>query len=178
MNSKSITNLILVMLMAFTASVAYAQTTVKGHVVDELGEAVIGATVVQKGTKNATITDFDGNYSIKVPADATLSFSYVGYTTQEIAVAGKSQIDVTMSEDKKLLNEVVVVGYGQQKKESVIGAISQVSSAELLETPAANISQALAGKISGVVTNQASGAVKIRTSLDNLRVKSFCKLRS
>ena len=158
MNSKSIYNLVFALLLTFVSSVALAQVTVKGHVTDETGEDIIGATVIQKGTKNATVTDFEGNFSIKVPADATLSISYVGFATQEIPVAGKTQIDVKMGEDKKLLNEVVVVGYGQQKKESVIGAISQVSSADLLATPAANISQALAGKISGVVTNQTSGA--------------------
>lgn len=148
----------MVLALLFVAQVALAQITVKGRVIDDLGEGVIGASIVQKGTQNATITDFDGNYSIKVPSNATLVISYVGFVTQEIPVAGKNTINVTLAEDKQTLSEVVVVGYGAQKKESVIGAISQVSSKDLLSTPAANVSQAISGKIPGVVTSQTSGA--------------------
>ena len=104
------------------------------------------------------MTDFDGNFVLEVSPDAILHVSYIGYQTQDIPVKGKAMISITLKEDTEVLDEVVVVGYGAQKKESVVGAISQVSSKELLKSPAANVSQALAGKISGVITSQTSGA--------------------
>ena len=129
-----------------------------GRVVDTKGEAAIGASILEKGTTNGTITDFDGNFKLTVGPKAVLQISYIGYKTQEIPVANKTKLNITMEEDTEVLDEVVVVGYGAQKKESVVGAISQVSSKELLKSPAANISQAIAGKISGVITSQTSGA--------------------
>lgn len=131
---------------------------VKGVVKDSSGETVIGASVLEKGTTNGTITDIDGNFIISVANNATLQVSYVGYTTQEVATAGKTFISVTLREDAEMLDEVVVVGYGAQKKESVVGAISTLSSKDLLKSPSANISQAIAGKIPGVITSQTSGA--------------------
>ena len=113
---------------------------------------------MEKGTTNGTITDFDGNFVLTVSENAVLQISYIGYKTQEIPVANKTKLNITMEEDTEVLDEVVVVGYGAQKNESVVGAISQVSSKELLKSPAANISQAIAGKISGVITSQTSGA--------------------
>ena len=137
----------------------YAQTKeVKGIVKDPTGETVIGASVLEKGTTNGTITDFDGNFVLTVADNAVLQISYIGYQTQEVSVQGKNTLIVTLKEDTEVLEEVVVVGYGAQKKESVVGAISQVSSKELLKSPSGNVSQALAGKISGVITSQTSGA--------------------
>ena len=138
----------------------FAQSTreVKGVVKDPTGETVIGASVLEKGTTNGTITDFDGNFVLTVSENAVLQISYIGYQTQEISVKGKKNLVVTLKEDTEVLEEVVVVGYGAQKKESVVGAISQVSSKELLKSPSGNVSQALAGKISGVITSQTSGA--------------------
>jgi TonB-linked SusC/RagA family outer membrane protein len=101
----------------------------------------------------------DGNFQLQVSdTKGTLQISYVGYVTQEIPMNGKTQFVVILKEDSETLEEVVVVGYGAQKKESVVGAISQVNSKELLSTPAANVSQAIAGKIPGVITTQTSGA--------------------
>ena len=147
------------MLLAFafllTGQMLFAQSKqVTGVVKDATGETVIGASVLEKGTtNNGTITDFDGNFKLTVSnPNATLLISFVGYQTQEISLNGKSSIVVTLKEDSEMLEEVVVVGYGAQKKESVVGAISQVSSKELLQSPAANVSQAIAGKISGVIT--------------------------
>lgn len=132
---------------------------VTGVVKDNTGETIIGASVLEKGTSNGTITDLDGNFSINVSNDnAILQISFVGYQTQEINVQGKTFITTIMMEDSEVLDEVVIVGYGTQKKESVVGAISQVSSKELLRSPAANVSQAIAGKIPGVITSQSSGA--------------------
>ena len=137
----------------------YAQTKVTGTVQDREGEPLIGASVIEKGKSAGTITDIDGNFVIIVqdPQTAVLTISYIGYNTKEVPVAGKSSLSVTLDDSSTALEEVVVVGYGQQKKESVIGAISQVGAADLLETPAANISQALTGKVPGVITSQTSG---------------------
>ncbi len=148
------------LLLMFAAQCAFAQSkTVTGVVMDNTGETVIGASIVEKGTTNGTITDFDGNFTLTVSDEnAVLQISYIGYTTQEIPLAGKTSINVTLHEDSEMLEEVVVVGYGTQKKESVVGAISQVSSKDLLSTPSANVSQAIAGKIPGVITSQTSGA--------------------
>nr|WP_320039687.1 TonB-dependent receptor [uncultured Bacteroides sp.] len=136
------------------------QRQVTGIVKDLVGEPIIGASVLEKGTTNGAITDLDGNFKLTVSnvEKAVLQISYVGYQTQQIPVNGKTLLNVILKENTKLLDEVVVVGYGAQKKESVVGAISQVSSKELLASPAANISQAIAGKIPGVITTQTSGA--------------------
>lgn len=146
------------MLLAIGAS-AQGKYAVTGTVVDATGETVIGASVMEVGTTNGTITDLNGMFKIQVKdGQATLRISYVGYQTQTVSVAGQHSVKVVMKEDSKTLTEVVVVGYGAQKKESVIGAISQVSSKDLLSTPAANVTQAIAGKIPGVITTQTSGA--------------------
>lgn len=138
---------------------AWAQTKqVSGVVTDGTGETVIGASVLEKGTTNGTITDLDGKFILTVNNNAVLQISYVGYTTQEVPVKGKTSFNITLKEDSEMLEEVVVVGYGAQKKESVVGAISQVSNKELLQSPAANVSQAISGKIAGVITSQTSGA--------------------
>lgn len=151
------TLLMLVLILIGTS--VFAQTKqVTGVVKDATGETVIGASVVEKGTTNGVITDFDGVFKLTVSENAVLQISYIGYQTQEVKVAGKTTLDITLSEDTEMLEEVVVVGYGAQKKESVIGAISQVTSKDLLSTPSANISQAISGKITGVITSQTSGA--------------------
>lgn len=149
-----------IFLMLLVGQILFAQSRqVTGAVKDAAGEPIIGASVLEKGTTNGVITDLDGNFKLAVGSGkAVLQVSYVGYQTQEISTNGKSVLDVILKEDSKLLEEVVVIGYGAQKKESVVGAISQVSSKELLSSPAANVSQAIAGKIPGVITTQVSGA--------------------
>jgi TonB-linked SusC/RagA family outer membrane protein len=138
---------------------AQDKISVSGTVVDGKGEPIIGASVLEAGTTNGSVTDLDGNFKLSVSSDnSTLRISYIGFQTQNIRVNGQRSIKVTLLEDSKTIQEVVVVGYGAQKKESVIGAISQVSSKDLLSTPAANVSQAIAGKIPGVITTQVSGA--------------------
>lgn len=150
--------MLLTFVFLLLGQMAFAQKEVKGVVKDPTGETVIGASILEKGTTNGTITDFDGNFVLTVSNNAVLQISYIGFQTQEINVKGKTSFVVTLKEDSEVLDEVVVVGYGAQKKESVVGAISQVSSKELLKSPAGNVSQALAGKIAGVVTSQTSGA--------------------
>lgn len=148
----------LLLFIAGTASV-YADT-VRGTVVDDTGEPLIGATIALKGGSAATASDIDGNYSLQVPdlKTAVLKVSYVGYLPQEIKVNGRSTVDVTLQTHAEQLEEVVVVGYGQQKKASVVGAITQTTG-EVLERAAGihDISAALTGNLPGVVTMQSSG---------------------
>ena len=133
------------------STLGFAQKTVSGTVVDANGEGVIGASVIVKGTSTGTVTDFDGNFTIQnVPENATLVISYVGFRTQNVAVAGKSQINVTLEEDKQLLDEVVVVGYGVQRKSDVTGALTRVGEKELNAKPVSNAFEALQGKAAGV----------------------------
>ena len=139
---------------------AFAQNiTVKGTVKDGAGETIIGASVVEKGTTNGTITDFDGNFTLNIPSNSTLQISFVGYKTQEIAVSGKTTINVTLSEDTQMLDDVVVVGYGTQKKEDLTSAISTLSPKEVLKSPG-GITDALQGSTAGV--NVSGGKIRIR----------------
>ena len=131
--------------------------TVTGTVVDESNQPVIGAGVLVKNTVNGVLTDLDGNYSIRLDnPNVVLVFSYLGYSTQEIAVGGRTQINVQLQPDSDQLEEVVVVGYGVQKKESVVGAISTVV-VDNLKVPSAQLSTSLAGQLAGVVAMTRSG---------------------
>lgn len=135
---------------------------VSGKVTDlKTGEELIGVAVMVKGTTKGTVTDFSGNYSIDVPATGseTLVFSYIGYVPVEEPVKGRSSINVQLSTSDKELNEVVVVGYGTQKKESVIGSISSINTKTLVSSPITNITQGLAGKLSGIQVIQSSGEI-------------------
>ena len=148
---SSFQRLMFTVLFAVLAIGAYAQNKITGTVVDAQGEPVIGASVIIKGTSNGTVTDFDGKFAINnVPAKGDLVISYVGYRTQTIAMAGKSQISVTLEEDKQLLDEVVVVGYGVQRKSDVTGALTRVGEKELNAKPVSNAFEALQGKAAGV----------------------------
>jgi TonB-linked SusC/RagA family outer membrane protein len=130
------------------------QTQISGTVTDADGIPLPGASIVEKGTSNGTQTDFDGNFTIEVPQDATLVISYIGYATQEIPVSGQDTISVSLEEDANQLDEVILVGYGTQSRADVTNAISSVTSDELTETPAIGVSQALQGRAAGVqVTN-------------------------
>lgn len=160
MNNNIFRHFLLAVLMLLSAGAsAQNKISVTGTVVDNTGETIIGATVMEAGTTNATVTDFDGKFKLDVKnANATLRISYVGFQQQDVRVGNVRDFKITLLEDAQAIQEVVVVGYGHQKKESVVGAISQISSKELLESPSANISQALSGKVTGLVTTQTSGA--------------------
>ncbi len=154
-------------------SVAIKQgPTIKGTVTDENGSGLPGSTIQEKGTSNGTITDVDGNYSITVSdEDAVLAISFVGYVAVEIPVTGKSTIDVSLEPDIEALQEVVVVGYGTQKKETVTGSVASVKGDELEKVPSVNLSNAMAGRLPGVFATQSSGepgydgsAIRIRGS--------------
>jgi hypothetical protein len=149
--------------MALCPAFAMAQgQQVTGNVVDESGDPIIGASVQVKGTSNGTITDFNGTFNISgVSKNANLVISYIGFRTQTISVAGKNNIKVTLEEDKQLLDEVVVVGYGMQRKTDVTGALTRVGEKELNSKPVANAFQALQGKAAGVdiTSNERPGTV-------------------
>ena len=148
---------IMMMLMALMMSVTSFAQGLKGHVIDENGEPVIGATVAEKSNpKNATITDFDGNFVVNIQAGHTLTVTYIGYQTFE--GAAKNGMTINLKPDNKVLDEVVVVGYGVQKKSSVTGAISQVKPEDMENRTIANAQQALQGKTSGVQIIQSSAA--------------------
>ena len=126
----------------------------------ESGEALPGVTVLVKGTTVATATDAEGNYTINAPdANSTLVFTFIGYQSLEEPINGRAEISITLQQDSESLDEVVVVGYGEQKKVNMTGAVSTVNFDEALENrPITNASQALAGKVTGVWVNQESGA--------------------
>ncbi|MEQ9289393.1 MAG: TonB-dependent receptor [Cyclobacteriaceae bacterium] len=132
------------------------ERVITGKIIDENGEGLPGVSVIIKGTSRGTTTNIEGDYKLSVTEDAVLSVSFVGYKSVDIAVSGRSVIDVSMEVDTETLEEVVVVGFGTQKKESVVGAMSSVKPAEL-KIPSSNLTTALAGRISGVVSYQTSG---------------------
>lgn len=144
-----------------------------GVVTDAANEPVIGASVVEKGTTNGVITDFDGNFTLNVPAKSTLIISYVGYASQEIPVNGRTNIKVTLKEDTEMLDEVVVVGYGTMKKSDMTGAISSVDVDELVKRTTTNPAEALQGKIAGVNIMKAGGNAGATVSVKIRGVKSF-----
>ncbi len=129
---------------------------VKGIVKDNLGESVIGANVTEKGTTNGMITDLDGNFSLTVQKNATLVISYIGYVTQEIAIKGNTNLNITLKEDSKALEEVVVIGYGTARKSDVTGSIASVGGDKLQEMPSTNITYALQNRVAGVDMTQTS----------------------
>lgn len=140
----------LVMLAIPVMSFAQAQN-ITGNVVDNDGVPVIGVTIIVVGTTNGSTTDVDGNYSLRnVPGDATLRFSYIGYIPQEVPIAGRTIINVIMSEDTQTLDELVVVGYGLQRKSDITGALSRITEDQIKERPVQNALQALQGKVTGV----------------------------
>ncbi|KRD05127.1 hypothetical protein ASE21_21190 [Flavobacterium sp. Root901] len=134
-----------------------ADITIKGIVLDELGQPMIGVTILPKGSSRGTTTDFDGSYTIVVPAATeALLFSYVGYETKEVAIAGQTTIKVSLVPSSKSLNEVIIVGYGTQKKKNVLGAMSSVKGETLTLSSAPSVLTALQGKVAGLQITQNS----------------------
>lgn len=141
--------------------------TLEGTVKDAAGLTLPGVNILEKGTKNGTSTDFDGHYKIKLSSSkAVLTYSFIGFKTKEIAVDGKTKVDVVLSEDSNTLNEVVVVGYGTVKKSDLTGAVSTISGNDLKKVPVANVAEALTGRIAGVQVSSSEGSpdadIKIR----------------
>ncbi|WP_460970661.1 SusC/RagA family TonB-linked outer membrane protein, partial [Spirosoma migulaei] len=162
----------LLLFSLFCSIGAFAQSKLTGKVIDAQGLALPGVSIVVKGTTTGTVTSADGGYTLNLARGTeTLVFSYIGYVSQEIAVAGRSSLDVTMASDDKMLNEVVVVGYGEQKKETVTGAVATVKGTDLIKSPAVNLSNSIAGRMPGVIATNSSGqpgndgaAIRIRGS--------------
>ncbi|MFW9624642.1 SusC/RagA family TonB-linked outer membrane protein, partial [Bacteroides graminisolvens] len=147
-------------------SVNQQARTVTGTVKDAKGETLLGVNVVVKGTTNGTITDLDGKYSLEVPSNAILEFSYIGYVTQAVPVTGRV-MDIVMKEDARNLDEVVVVGYGTQAKKDITGSVAVVDTKDLLASSGSSATQQLQGKAAGVYIGQngspgASTMVRIR----------------
>lgn len=139
---------------------AYAQDlSIRGKIADAQGASLPGVNVTVKGTQKGAVSDGDGNYQLNgVPAKATLVFSFIGYLAQEVEINNRSTIDITLQADVKALNEVVVVGYGTQRKIETTGSIASVKASDLVQTPVANVAQGLQARVSGIQINQNSGA--------------------
>lgn len=151
--------LALLSLFMFFAASVMAQVTVTGTVIDDQGEPTIGAIVREKGTQNGTATDFDGKFTIKVKnANATLTISYVGYQTQEVKLAGRNNVNVTLKGDATTLEEMVVVGYGTMKKSDISGSSVSVGESALKGSIISSLDQSLQGRAAGVTAVQTSGA--------------------
>ncbi len=150
-----------------TASPAAAQQKriMSGTVADAAGEPIIGANITVKGTAAGTVTDLDGRFSLEVPAGGMLLVSYIGYLTKEVPVGNLSQLSIRLTEDTRRLDEVVVVGYGVQKKSDLTGAVANVKAEKLMERPATTVEQALAGRVAGVNISTNSGRPGGRTSI-------------
>ena len=138
------------------AAVTQQNRSVTGRVVDEKGEPLIGVSIQVKGTKLGTVTDFDGNFKLNAPADATLVISYVGFRTQEIELKGRSDCQVSMVPDDQLLDEVVVVGYGVVKKSDLTGSVGSVKSDVISARGSTSVMESLQGQGAGVTITQAS----------------------
>jgi len=160
---KHFERLLLSFMLMFASTIVLAQTEITGTVVDANGDPVIGATVMEKGTSNGTVTDFDGNFKLKVAAGKTLVFSYIGLNTQEMAAQAGMQ--VTLTDNAQMLNEVVVTGYTTQRKADLTGAISTVSVDEMAKQNENNPMKALQGRVPGMniqADGNPSGAATVR----------------
>ena len=156
-STRNLKPLWLLMLLCLIPVWALAQNvTISGKVKDSTGEPVIGASVLEKGTTNGIITDFDGNFNLSVGSNSTLVVSFVGYKTQEIPVNGQTSFNIVLKEDTEVLEEVVVIGYGTARKSDVTGSIASVGGDELREVPATNITYALQNRVAGVDLSQTS----------------------
>lgn len=156
---------LIVVTFALSTRAIAQNATLRGTVKDMDGSPLIGVNVVEKGTTNGTVTDIDGSFSINVPSNATMVFTYIGFSEQEVHLDGSSFIEVVMHEDSELLDEVVVVGYGTLRKRDLTGAVGSVNSEELLNRPALTVEQSLAGKLAGVNVVTNSGKPGGRTSI-------------
>lgn len=138
-------------------SVLGQNATVSGIVTDEGGQPIPGVSVIVKGTTNGAASNFDGNYKVNASQADVLVFSFIGFITQEEPVDGQNKINITLIEDLAKLDEVVVIGYGSQKRSDISGSVSQISEEKIAKNPTANISNALVGQTTGIIARQTSG---------------------
>lgn len=140
-------------------SIHQQSITIKGTVVDSYGESIIGANVLEKGTANGVITDIDGNFTLTVSPGSVISISYIGYVTQEIKVDNQKTLKIVLKEDSKALDEVVVVGFGSQKKANLTGSVSSVKMDEVIgDRPLTNVAEALQGTVPGLLVSSGGNA--------------------
>ena len=153
-------SILFLLILAITTNMIYAQNTdiISGRVSSSIGEPMIGASVMVKGTTNGTITDLDGNFKVEASSTATLIISYVGYVTQEVQIAGRKAVNITLK-DIGLLEESVVVGVGTQKKVNLTGAVGLADAESLKERPVLNATQALQGLVPGLQITQTNGTL-------------------
>lgn len=156
--SKAMQILFVCLLLMTPITIWSQNVQVKGTVLDATNETVIGASVVEKGTTNGVVTDYDGNFVISVPADATIVISYVGYLTQEVALDGRQTLQIVLEEDIEMLDEVVVVGYGTMSRSDISGSVTSVSGDKLAKIPSASAEATLQGMAPGLSVNFGSGA--------------------
>lgn len=152
---RKLTSVVIVFLL--TVSSTLVAQTVKGKITDEKGSPLPGVSVLVKGTQNGVVSDVDGGYTLTVDKNSTLVFSYIGFLSKEEAVNGRSSLDISLEPDTKALGEVVVVGYGTQKKVTVTGAVAALQGEKIIKSPATDISNSLAGRLPGLVVIQQSG---------------------
>lgn len=149
--------------------VTQVKKQITGIVTDEKGEPIIGVNVVEKGTTNGTVTDIDGKYTLNNVSAKILMFSYIGYISQEITLGGESVINAKLTEDTQKLDEVVVVGYATQSKASVVGSVAAVKANDLVKTPVSSVSNALGGRLPGLISSQVSGEPGLDNASVNIR---------
>lgn len=147
----------LIMLATCWSSLVIAQGVIKGKVTDETGSGMPGVNIVIKGTTNGTTSDTNGDYSISVnESDAVLVFSFIGYETQEVALAGRTTVDVSLTLNIESLSEIVVIGYGERRQEAITGSVVSIKGDMMRDIPAANITSSLQGRLAGVDMSQSS----------------------
>lgn len=159
--------IVMLMILFSSAQFVQAQVLVKGTVTGRSGEALPGVVVIQKGSTSGTVSDIDGNYNIEVPSgESVLVFSFIGYVSQEIKVGNRSTLNVNLEESLEALEEVIVIGYGVQKRSDITGAMSNMREQDIRDVPVANVTQALQGRVAGVEINSTSsrpgGGAQIR----------------
>lgn len=175
-SSKLNVKLLLLALFSIVSMSLTAQVTVTGTVLDQTGESIIGASVVEKGQQGGVTTDIDGHFTIKVnKADATLVISYIGMKTEEVKLNGRTKIEVTLHDSSESLNEIVVVGYGTQKRSDITGSVASLSEDQMRQSIVTNADQMLQGRVAGVQVTQNTGAPGGATSV---RIRGASSLNS
>ncbi|MDF1549144.1 MAG: SusC/RagA family TonB-linked outer membrane protein [Bacteroidales bacterium] len=164
--NKTIKSALLLIIIAMFSNLAYAQTKITGKVVDETNSPLPGVNIIQTGTSNGTITDLEGNYTITASADGTLEFSFMGYETQNVSINGQTTINISMEPSSEILDDVVVVGYGTQKRSDITGAVASVNSEALKERPITNIEEALTGQVTGLQISSTGGQPGAATKMN------------
>lgn len=157
---------LIAIILSFVGLGSLQAQTVKGNVKDSNGEPIIGATVMEKGSKNGTVTDYNGDFTIKLSGSQQLQISYVGMKTKTVNAKGKQTLDVALEDDATNLNEVVVIGYGTVRKKDLTGSVTSVTAKQIADIPVSNVSEAMTGKMAGVNITTTEGSpdadVKIR----------------